>query len=182
MIKEKILLDVLTNSGVELRPLQWEDLDELRLEASDPAIWEQHPAKERASEDGFKNFFEASMNKRSTYVIHHIGENKLIGMSSYYDYDDYHDLICIGFTFIGARYWGQGVNAVVKEMMMQYAYDKLGVKHILFHVDDRNIRSQKALQKIGAGKSTHQDTVFERGEERCNLLFVKSLDPKLVSK
>jgi RimJ/RimL family protein N-acetyltransferase len=95
-------------------------------------------------------------------------------MSSFYDYDDYHDIIVIGYTFIARAYWGLGINGRVKTMMMEYAFDKLGVKHVLFHVDENNIRSQKALEKIGIKKSNHDLWVKDHENDRHNLVFVKS--------
>src|SRR6266568_1905515 len=59
---------------LELRPLQPEDFPELYAVASDPLIWEQHPASDRYKEDVFRGFFLVGPgNLRSQRAMEKIG-------------------------------------------------------------------------------------------------------------
>ena len=52
----------LVGSLIELRPLQPEDWEALFLAASDPLIWEQHPAHDRYKEYVFRKFFQEALD------------------------------------------------------------------------------------------------------------------------
>lgn len=51
----------LKGERLELRPLRAEDFDPPYAVASDPLIWEQHPAKDRYKEDVFREFFREAL-------------------------------------------------------------------------------------------------------------------------
>jgi RimJ/RimL family protein N-acetyltransferase len=53
---------VLTGERVELRPLRTDDFDALFAVASDPLIWEQHPASDRYGEEPFRAFFSHAID------------------------------------------------------------------------------------------------------------------------
>ena len=173
MVNSKIQLPVLQDDVVKLQPLIREDFNDLLELACDPRVWEQHPAKERASSAGFTKFFNESLTERSSYVIRDQNDN-VIGMTSFYEYDDYHKMISIGFTFLGYDFWGKGYNDHVKKLMIQFAFNTLEVDHVLFHVDENNLRSQHALDKLGIKKINDVHTVKRGAEERHNLLFMIS--------
>lgn len=173
MINSKFDIRKTEDELVVLTPLQINDFDELWALASNPQVWEQHPAKERAILEGFKAFFNDSLQLRSSYAIRN-KNGVMVGMSSYYEYDDYHKMVSIGFTFFGVDFWGKGYNPHVKNLMINYAFDELGVDHVLFHVDENNFRSQHALDKMGIKKINDVHTIKKGDLERHNLLFMKS--------
>ena len=59
---------VLTGDLLELRPLRTEDWDALFSVASDPLIWEQHPASDRWQEAVFREFFRIAMESGGALV------------------------------------------------------------------------------------------------------------------
>ncbi|MFN5795437.1 MAG: GNAT family N-acetyltransferase, partial [Bacteroidota bacterium] len=56
--------------------------------------------------------------------------------------------IAIGYTFLAKKFWGGFINSSLKKLMIKYAFDS--VDKIYFHVGSQNIRSQKAIEKLGA--------------------------------
>lgn len=58
------LQPTLENSLVILQPLKEPDFEELCKVASDPEIWEQHPAKERSEREGFQNFLTKPLKQK----------------------------------------------------------------------------------------------------------------------
>jgi RimJ/RimL family protein N-acetyltransferase len=63
--------------------------------------------------------------------------------------------IAIGYTFIAKKYWGTNYNKQLKKLMIAYAFEF--VDAVLFYIGKNNIRSQKAIQKIGANYFSEKD-------------------------
>jgi len=58
----------------------------------------------------------------------------------------------IGWTWYGTKFQGTGLNAEVKRLMIDYGFNELKLNRIQLGTDLRNIRSQKAIEKLGAVK------------------------------
>ncbi len=56
----------------------------------------------------------------------------------------------IGWTWIGKEFQGTELNKNMKFLMLQYAFEELGFEKVEFRIDERNIRSRKAVEKLGA--------------------------------
>lgn len=136
---------------LEIRPLRETDFDDLLAVASDPLIWEQHPAKDRYKKDIFRNLFKESFDSGGALVIIDSKTGKIIGSSRYHAYNNNKSEIEIGWTFLARRYWGGTYNLELKELMLEHAFKF--VKSVIFLVGLKNFRSQKAMEKIGGVKS-----------------------------
>ena len=55
----------------------------------------------------------------------------------------------IGSTWIGKEFQGSGLNTQMKHLMINYAFHEIGFEKIEFRIDERNIRSRKAVEKLG---------------------------------
>jgi N-acetyltransferase len=137
----------LENELVLLRPLEPADRAALFALASDPLVWEQHPAKERSTPEGFEPYFAEAIACGKAFAIMNKEDHQLMGTSRYHPVPEYDDAIEIGWTFIARKYWGTKYNRSVKDLMIGHAFRF--VSHVLFHVDAYNYRSQKAVGKIG---------------------------------
>src|SRR5499427_5364279 len=132
---------------IELRPLRPEDWDDLFAVASDPLIWEQHPARERYKEEVFKVFFKEALECGGGFVILDRKTGEIIGSSRFYGYDPEKSEIEIGWTFLARKYWGGRYNREMKQLLLAHAFKF--VENVVFFVGPDNIRSQKAMEKIG---------------------------------
>ena len=132
---------------VELRPLKPEDWDDLFAVASDPLIWEQHPARERYQEEVFRAFFREALESGGAFVILDARTREIIGSSRYFGYDQELSEIEIGWTFLARRYWGGRYNRELKRLMLDHAFRF--VDTVVFIVGEGNARSRKAMEKIG---------------------------------
>lgn len=132
---------------LHLRPLQPGDWDALYAVASDPAIWSLHPASDRWREPVFRDFFQQALDSGGALVAIDPATGLVIGSSRF-------DLtrarvgeMEIGWTFLARRYWGGATNAVMKRAMISHA---LGfVERVIFVVGEHNLRSRRAMEKIG---------------------------------
>lgn len=138
----------LADGIVRLRPLAAADLESLYAAASDPLIWEQHPKNDRWKRDVFEKFFDKALEDGFAFVIIDGKTNEPIGSSRYYDIGKEPDTVAIGYTFLACEYWGGEYNRSVKQMMLAHAFRY--VNQVVFHVGVDNLRSQKAIEKLGA--------------------------------
>lgn len=59
-------------------------------------------------------------------------------------------LLHIGWTWIGHEFQGTGLNANMKFLMLQYAFETLEFEKVEFRIDERNNKSRRAVEKLGA--------------------------------
>ena len=132
---------------LEVRPLRPEDWESLFAVASDPLIWEQHPANDRYKEEVFQEFFREALQSGGAFVVIDRKTQKIIGSSRYFGFDPERREIEIGWTFLARRHWGGKYNGELKRLMLDHAFKF--VESVVFLIGPTNVRSQKALEKIG---------------------------------
>ena len=133
---------------VELRPLRPEDFHDLYAVASDPLIWEQHPIKDRYKEDVFRRFFREALESGGALIAIDSKDGRVIGASRFHGYDKDESEIEIGWTFLSRSHWGGLYNQEMKQLMLGHAFRF--VKSVVFLVGPENLRSQRAVERIGA--------------------------------
>ncbi|MFZ0793015.1 MAG: GNAT family N-acetyltransferase [Candidatus Korobacteraceae bacterium] len=142
------LQPTLTGKLLELRPLRPDDFPALYAVASDPLIWEQHPAKDRCQENVFQQFFQKALDSGGAFVAIDREDGRVIGTSRFHDYHAERNQIEVGYTFLARSHWGCAYNREMKELMLRHAFNY--VERVVFLVDPKNFRSQRAVEKIGA--------------------------------
>ena len=130
-----------------LRPLRAEDVQDLYAVASDPLIWEQHPASERYKPDVFGAFFREALESGGALIAIDKADGRVVGSSRYYGYDPERSEIEIGWTFLARSHWGGTYNGEMKRLMLRHAFTF--VDHVVFLIGPRNWRSRRAIEKIG---------------------------------
>ena len=133
---------------IELRPLRPEDFDRLYAVAADPLIWEQHPAQDRYLREVFSALFRESLASGGALVAIERATGKIIGSSRYHGYRAEANEVEIGWSFLARAYWGGKYNAEMKRLMLRHAFQH--VKRVVFLIGPHNLRSQKAIVKLGA--------------------------------
>ena len=133
-----------------LRPLRADDYDGLYDVASDPLVWEQHPARNRHEEPVFRALFAEALDSGGALVIVDRATGAVIGSSRYHGYDPATSVVEIGWTFLARSHWGGVFNGEVKRLMLDHAFRS--VRRVVFRVGPQNIRSQRALERIGAAR------------------------------
>jgi len=152
---------------VVIKPLIETDFEVLYEVAKDPLIWEQHPCSDR-----YKN-----INSKGALKIIEKSNGKIIGSTRFKKIDNFENAIEIGWSFLSRDKWGGKYNRAMKELMIDYALQHL--EHVVFYIGKENIRSQKAVQKLGGKKITNprfrklvkdnqSDLTFRIGKENCN--------------
>jgi RimJ/RimL family protein N-acetyltransferase len=133
---------------VQLRPLVVDDFEALYKAAGDPLLWEQHPEPLRYRRDVFQKFFDGAIESKGAFAVMERTSGRMIGSSRYYDYSPAQREVKIGYTFVGREFWGGGYNPEMKKLMLDHAFRH--VDRVLFEIGETNIRSQTAIQRVGA--------------------------------
>jgi N-acetyltransferase len=141
---------------VTLHKLQPKHLKELEQVAANPDIWQNLPI-EGWRNDVFWTWATDSLDAqmRGSAHIFAIIDNKtgsVIGTTRFQDMDNHHRKTDIGWTWLSADFWGQGYNFEAKNLMFTHAFEAWQVQRVGFKVDERNLRSQRALEKVGTSR------------------------------
>jgi RimJ/RimL family protein N-acetyltransferase len=159
------LQPTLRGERVMLRPLQAGDWEGLFGVASDPLIWEQHPQSDRYKEEVFREYFRGARESGGAFLVLDAKTGEVIGSTRYYEYHEAESEIEIGWTFLARSRWGGAHNREMKRLLLRHALQF--VETVVFRVGPDNLRSQRAMEKIGGIRSgTHCN---DRGEE--NVVF-----------
>lgn len=141
------LQPTLIGKFLKLRPLHQSDFNSLFAAASDPLIWTLHPEPDRYTIPTFTKYFNSGIECKGALFITD-SEGKAVGSSRYYHYRPTHRDVKIGYTFLTRNLWSPAPgNREMKHLMMSHIYQ--WVDNIFFEVGENNLRSRKAMEKIG---------------------------------
>jgi RimJ/RimL family protein N-acetyltransferase len=132
---------------LELKPLRPEDFDSLYAVASDPLIWEQHPASDRYMEEVFRAFFREALESGGALAAVDLRDGRVVGSSRFHGYDGERSEVEIGWTFLARSHWGGAYNGEMKRLMLRHAFRF--VSSVVFLIGPHNLRSRRAIEKIG---------------------------------
>jgi RimJ/RimL family protein N-acetyltransferase len=141
----------LKGSLLELWPLCAADFHDLYAVAADPLIWEQHPSKNRSQEEVFKVFFRESLESGGALIAIDRKDGRVIGSSRFHGHDEAKSEVEIGWTFLPRSHWGGIYNGEMKRLMLGHAFRF--VSSVIFLVGPHNVRSQRAVERIGGVRS-----------------------------
>jgi RimJ/RimL family protein N-acetyltransferase len=146
----------LENPWIRLRFLTEHHRELLRPLAKDDRIWEYTKTlmlTDTYDQQFDKYFGEALALAKAggqAYVIVDAVTGDPIGMTRVYDVDHRSKKATIGHTWYIPAVWGKVHNKACKLLLLEYLFDTLGFIRVAFTVKSQNLRSQKAVQKIGA--------------------------------
>jgi RimJ/RimL family protein N-acetyltransferase len=162
------LQPTLQNDLVTIRPLTKKDFDSLYEVAKDPKIWEQH-TDARYKKEVFTRFFDQSLKSGGALIVIDKRTDEVIGTSRYNTLDGTDDAIEIGWTFLARKYWGGTFNRAIKTLLIEHAFNFYD--DVLFYIDKENIRSQKAMEKIGGIRLSEDDKYHKIRRDNRDVTF-----------
>jgi len=145
---------VLENEHVLLRPITPEDREAQRDLARDESIWRFFPTRIQSDAD-FDAFFDAALadQEAGRRVVYHIidkGSGEAAGSMSLGNLSPDDLRLEIGWSWLGIAFQGKGINRWAKLLLLQHAFDGLGVQRVEFKTDVLNVQARHALRNIGA--------------------------------
>ena len=142
------LQPTLVGDNLLLRPLTGDDWEAMYAVASDPLLWEVHPAWDRYKEPVFREYFAGAMKSRGALAVIDRASGSIIGGSRYANFVPERNEIEIGWSFLARDYWGGAYNREMKTLMLSHAFRFFD--SIRFNIGATNVRSRRAIEKIGA--------------------------------
>jgi RimJ/RimL family protein N-acetyltransferase len=151
-------LSLLKGAHVYLEFLTEEHREILRPMARDERIWEFTKTLliTDSYDQQFNNYFDDALstarNGGQGFVIIAAADRRVIGMTRVYDVDRKVKKATIGYTWYVPDVWGKVYNKECKLLLLQYVFERLGFVRAELRVASQNIRSQKAVARIGGVK------------------------------
>lgn len=165
----------LQGEQVLLRPLEADDWQALFAVASDPLIWEQHPAHDRWQEPVFRAFFDDALAQGGALAVIDRASGAIIGSSRYQGLErEGGGSVEIGWTFLARSHWGGPTNLAMKRLMVGHAL--ASIAECRFAVGETNWRSRKAMEKIGGRLTSRTEMRGMAGDQRNHVLYVIGTD------
>lgn len=99
--------------------------------------------------------------------------NRPVGSSRYLAIRPAHRGLEIGWTWLGRDWQRTPVNTEAKLLLLTHAFETLGAIRVEFKTDERNARSQAALERIGARREgvLRQHMIVQNGYLRNSVYF-----------
>ena len=160
---------VLEGALVRLRPTTADDWAALYAVAADPLLWAIHPAHDRWQEPVFRAYFEGGLASGGALTIVDRATGAVIGGSRYDNWNPDADEIEIGWTYLARSHWGGAYNGEIKRLMLDHIFRFVGT--VVFTVGETNLRSRRALAKIGARPRTGTEYRLMAGEMKPHLIY-----------
>jgi len=154
----------LKGQHVYLQELRDENIPVLKKLANNKRIWEftRTLLIDETYDSQFERYISVAKNPngdgnfgsgiQKTFVIYCSSDDTIIGMTRYYGINKTHKRLDIGYTWYIPEVWGKVHNKECKLLLLQYAFETMQFNRVGFHVAHINIRSQKAVEKIGGQK------------------------------
>lgn len=151
LFNEEIILE---NDFVMLRPLQENDLIHLEyFVINEPEIW-KYSLVQIITKDDLKKYINQAIENRNLqkeypFIVFDKKKNEYAGSTRFYDIQLAYNTLQLGYTWYGKAFQGTYVNKNCKLLLLEFAFEKLGMERVEFRADNRNQRSKQAMQSIG---------------------------------
>jgi RimJ/RimL family protein N-acetyltransferase len=141
----------LTGNHVRLEPMTESHVPGLTAVGLDDSIWEHMLYGDVRSEEDVRNWVRDILSRPDLpFVAIHLDSGRVAGATRYLNMHPVHRRLEIGGTWYGVEFQRTAVNTECKYLLLQYAFETLGCIRVQFKTDSRNVRSQRAIERIGA--------------------------------
>ncbi|MBF4463682.1 GNAT family N-acetyltransferase [Flavobacterium sp. LC2016-12] len=145
---------ILEDDLVLLRPLQESDFDNLlEISINEPETWKYS----LVGADGKENlitYIQSAIKAREEkrefpFIVFDKKSQKYAGSTRFYDIQLQYKTLQLGYTWYGSAFRGTGLNKHCKFLLLQFAFETLGLERVEFRADNNNEVSIAAMKSIG---------------------------------
>jgi len=145
---------ILEDDLVLLRPLQESDVDNLlEISINEPETWKYSLVGADGKENLIKYIQSAVKNREEKrefpFIVFDKKSQKYAGSTRFYDIQLEYKTLQLGYTWYGSAFRGSGLNKHCKYLLLQFAFETLGMERVEFRADNNNERSIAAMKSIG---------------------------------
>ncbi|PHR74509.1 MAG: GNAT family N-acetyltransferase [Lutibacter sp.] len=145
---------ILENDVMKLRLLTIDDFDILsQFSVNEPTLWTYSllPAN---GLDNLKTYMNAAFKDKEAkksypFIVFDKRTGKYAGTTRFYDYQEFHNTVQLGYTWYGKDFQRTGLNKNCKLLLLQFAFETLNLDRVEFRADANNERSIAAMKSIG---------------------------------
>lgn len=145
---------ILEDDFVLLRPLELADVDNLLdISLNEPETWKYSLVPANGKEN-LINYIQLAVNARENntefpFIVYDKKSGKYAGSTRFYDINLPFKTLQLGYTWYGKDFRGTGLNKHCKYLLLQFAFETLGMERVEFRADNNNQRSIEAMKSIG---------------------------------
>lgn len=144
----------LEDEMVLLRPLQLTDVENLLdISLNEPETWKYSLIRADGKEN-LENYIRIALTakedkKEFPFIVFDKKSGKYAGSTRFYDINMPYKTLQLGYTWYGKDFRGTGLNKHCKYLLLQFAFETLGMERVEFRADNNNQRSIAAMKSIG---------------------------------
>jgi N-acetyltransferase len=145
---------ILEDDLVLLRPLQESDFDNLlEFSINEPETW-KYSLVGADGKENLINYIQSAIKARDEkrefpFIVFDKKSQKYAGSTRFYDVQLEYKTVQLGYTWYGSAFRGTGLNKHCKYLLLQFAFETLGMERVEFRADNNNERSIAAMKSIG---------------------------------
>jgi RimJ/RimL family protein N-acetyltransferase len=145
---------ILEDDLVLLRPLQESDVENLlEISINEPETW-KYSLVGADGKENLTNYIQSAIKAREEkrefpFIVFDKKSQKYAGSTRFYDIQLPYKTVQLGYTWYGSAFRGTGLNKHCKFLLLQFAFETLGLKRVEFRADNNNERSIAAMKSIG---------------------------------
>jgi N-acetyltransferase len=144
---------ILAGRLVVLEPLGLDHSAALLASITSDEVWAWKPAPKPATVDAMRalisDFMIGPSGGRHPLVVIRRDDGLVIGSTTLYSLDLKHLSAELGWTWLDRRCWGHGYNEDMKSVLLAYCFGTLALRRVQWTVDVGNLRSQRAVERLG---------------------------------
>lgn len=170
---------ILEDDFVLLRPLQEFDVDNLlEIAINEPETW-QYSLVPAHGKENLTNYIQQAVKSRENktefpFIVFDKKSGKYAGSTRFYDIQLPFKTLQLGYTWYGKEFRGTGLNKHCKFLLLQFAFETLGMERVEFRADNNNERSIAAMKSIGCqveGVLRNHMPTFESEARRDSIIL-----------
>jgi len=145
---------ILENDRVRLSPLTLNNYTKLQSVAAEHKLVQYSPS-DIETPVALRTYVKIALEQQKQrssfpFIIYDKRARAYAGCTRYMNIDHKNKVLEIGSTWIGEKFQGSGLNKQMKHLLINHAFNILGFEKVSFRIDERNIQSRKAVEKLGA--------------------------------
>ncbi|KIA86149.1 GNAT family N-acetyltransferase [Flavobacterium sp. AED] len=145
---------ILEDESILLRPLLETDVENLlEISLNEPETWEYSLVRANGKEN-LENYIKLALKAKENktefpFIVFDKKSGKYAGSTRFYDINLEFKTLQLGYTWYGKDFRGTGLNKRCKFLLLQFAFETLGMERVEFRADNNNQRSIAAMKSIG---------------------------------
>jgi RimJ/RimL family protein N-acetyltransferase len=146
---------VLQGRVARLEPLDLQHSAGLLQVGKTPSIWEHMLYGQIDSLEKIQAFVQDLLQRQQRgtdlpFTVIHLPSGRIAGCTRYMDIQPHNRALEIGGTWYGLEFQRTALNTEAKFLLLEHAFEHLGAVRVQLKTDVNNLRSQRAIKRLGA--------------------------------